>query len=61
MPSSAFIESLNGKFRAECLNASWFLSLDEGTVRKLGLVQDLGKDRPAAIGASSEGFSRLYC
>jgi putative transposase len=26
---NAFIESLNGKFRAECLNASWFLSLDE--------------------------------
>ena len=26
---NAFIESLNGKFRAECLNATWFLSLDE--------------------------------
>ena len=26
---NAFIESLNGKFRAECLNAHWFLSLDE--------------------------------
>jgi len=26
---NAFIESLNGKFRAECLNANWFLSLDE--------------------------------
>ena len=25
----AFAESLNGKFRAECLNAYWFLSLDE--------------------------------
>jgi hypothetical protein len=24
-----FIESLNGKFRAECPNANWFLSLDE--------------------------------
>jgi putative transposase len=22
----AFIESLNGKFRAECLNAHWFMS-----------------------------------
>ncbi len=28
-PANAFIESLNGKFRAECLNASWFMSLDE--------------------------------
>src|SRR5207248_947753 len=26
---NAFIESLNGKFRAECLNANEFLSLDE--------------------------------
>ncbi len=26
---NAFIESFNGSFRAECLNASWFLSLDD--------------------------------
>jgi putative transposase len=26
---NAFIESLNGRLRAECLNAHWFLSLDE--------------------------------
>ncbi len=26
---NAFIESLNGKFRAECLNTHWFMSLDE--------------------------------
>jgi hypothetical protein len=25
----AFIESLNGDFRAECLNAEWLISLDE--------------------------------
>jgi putative transposase len=25
---NAFIESFNGKFRAECLNAHWFVSLD---------------------------------
>ena len=24
---NAFIESFNGKFRAECLNENWFLSL----------------------------------
>lgn len=23
---NAFIESMNGKFRAECLNANWFMS-----------------------------------
>ena len=25
---NAFIESFNGSLRAECLNASWFMSLD---------------------------------
>lgn len=30
---NAFIESFNGKFRAECLNAHWFMSLDDA-VRK---------------------------
>jgi len=26
---NAFIESRNGKFRSECLNAHWFLTLDD--------------------------------
>jgi len=26
---NAFIESFNGKFRDECLNQNWFVSLDE--------------------------------
>jgi putative transposase len=26
---NAFVESSNGKFRAECLNAHWFMTLDE--------------------------------
>lgn len=26
---NAFIESLNGRLRAECLNKHWFLSLDD--------------------------------
>ena len=27
---NAFIESFTGKFRAECLNQHWFMSLDDG-------------------------------
>ncbi|MBB4398916.1 hypothetical protein GGD62_008064 [Bradyrhizobium sp. ERR14] len=27
MPDNAFIEAFNGRFRAECLNAHWFLFL----------------------------------
>jgi putative transposase len=26
---NAYIESLNDKFRAECLNAHWFMSLED--------------------------------
>ena len=29
---NAFIESFNGKFRDECLNANWFLTLAEAKV-----------------------------
>ena len=28
-PDNAFAESFNGKFRAECLNQHWFMSLDD--------------------------------
>jgi len=27
MPDSAFIEAFNGRFRSECLNTHWFLTL----------------------------------
>jgi len=30
---NAFIESLNGKFRAECLNAHWSMSLDDSRAK----------------------------
>jgi putative transposase len=45
---NAFVESFNGKFRAECLDAHWFLSLDElgprssrgaGTTTRAGLTR----------------------
>jgi putative transposase len=48
---NAFIESLNGKLRVECLNAHWFLSLDEAQ-RKCGAWRrDYNEVRPhSAIG-----------
>ena len=30
---NAFIESFNGKFRAECLNTPWFMSLDDAKAK----------------------------
>jgi putative transposase len=45
---NAFIESLNGKFRAKCLNANWFLGLDEAR-RKCEAWQFLTKGRPCPV------------
>ena len=48
---NAFIESLNGKFRAECLNANWFLSLDEARGKCETWRRDQNEVRPhSAIG-----------
>jgi putative transposase len=34
---NAFIESMNGKFRAECLNTNWFITLDTDENARLGV------------------------
>jgi len=48
---NAFIESLNGKFRAECLNANWFESLDEARQKCEAWRGDYNQVRPhSAIG-----------
>lgn len=48
---SAFIESFNGKFRAECLNAHWFLSLAGATTNPGPGVETTTKNgRTAVIG-----------
>ena len=48
---NAFIESLNGKFRAECLNANWFQSLDEARRKCEAWRRDYNEVRPhSAIG-----------
>ncbi len=51
---TAFIESLNGKFRAECLNAHWFMSLDDATRKCEAWRRDYNEVRPhSAIGNKS--------
>lgn len=48
---NAFIESFNGKFRAECLNAHWFLSLDDARAKMEEWRKDYNEVRPhSAIG-----------
>lgn len=43
---NAYIESLNGKFRAECLNANWFMSLDEARRKCEDWRRDYNEQRP---------------
>jgi len=48
---NAFIESFNGKFRAECLNAHWFMNLDDARSKLEGWRRDYNEVRPhSAIG-----------
>jgi putative transposase len=51
MPDNAFIESLNGKFRAECLNANWFLTLADAREKVEAWRRYYNEERPhGAIG-----------
>jgi putative transposase len=48
---NAFIESFNGKFRAECLNTHWFMSLDDARRKMEEWRRDYNEVRPhSAIG-----------
>ena len=48
---NAFIKSFNGKFRAECLNAHWFMSLDDARRKCEAWRRDYNEERPhSAIG-----------
>jgi Integrase core domain len=43
---NAFAESFNGKFRTECLNAYWFLSLDDARSKCDAWRTEYNEDRP---------------
>ena len=48
---NSFIESFNGKFRTECLNTHWFLSLDDARQKMEDWRRDYNEVRPhSAIG-----------
>ena len=48
---NSFIESFNGKFRAECLNTHWFMSLDDARAKMEAWRRDYNEFRPhSAIG-----------
>jgi putative transposase len=43
---NAFIESFNSRFRQECLNQNWFLSLDDAKAKILDWWEDYNQNRP---------------
>ena len=43
---NAFIESFNGRLRDECLNANWFLSLDDARSKIEAWRRDYNEVRP---------------
>lgn len=48
---NSFIESFNARVRAECLNTSWFLSMEDARQRIEAWRQDYNHDRPhSALG-----------
>jgi putative transposase len=48
---NAFIESFNGRFRDECLNANWFYSFDEAKNVIERWIKDYNEERPhSALG-----------
>ena len=48
---NAFIEAFNGRFRAECLNAHWFMSLEDARQKMEAWRRYHNEERPhGAIG-----------
>ncbi len=48
---NSFIESFNGKLRSECLNAHWFMNLDDAKRKMEDWRRDYNEVRPhSAIG-----------
>ncbi|WP_417523689.1 IS3 family transposase, partial [Marinovum sp.] len=48
---NAFIEAFNGRFRAECLNAHWFMNLEDAAEKLEAWRRDYNEERPhSAIG-----------
>ena len=60
---NAFIESFNGRFRDECLNVNWFLSLEDAKEKITAFKEEYNHFRPhSSLGNLTpvEALSRLH-
>jgi len=58
---NAFIESFNGKFRAECLNTHWFMTLDDARERMETWRRDYNEVRPHSAIGNKPPITLLTC
>jgi putative transposase len=56
---NALIESFNGKFRAECLNAHWFMSLDDARRKIEDWLKDYNEVRPHSVNGNKTPISLI--
>ena len=59
---NAFIESFNGKFRQECLNQEWFMSLEDARLKSGAWRLDYNQLRPhSSLGNLAPGVFAAKC
>lgn len=58
---NAFIESFNGKFRAECLNAHWFMNLDDARATMEERRREYSEVRPHSAIGNKPPISLVNC
>jgi putative transposase len=56
----AFAEAFNGRVRAECLNAFWFLSLDDARVKCEPWRRDYNEHRPHSFLGNQTPIERAF-
>ncbi|WP_294310153.1 IS3 family transposase [uncultured Sphingomonas sp.] len=57
---NAFAEAFNGRVRAECLNAYWFLSLDDARVKCEAWRRDYNEHRPHSSLGNQTPMERAF-
>ena len=60
-PANAFIEAFNSKFRSECLNAHWFMSLDDARSKMGDWRRDYNEVRPHSAIGNKTPMSLMNC
>ena len=54
-----FIEALNGRFRSECLNTHWFLTLADAAEKMEAWVKYYNEDQPGPSAASHRSYCKI--